>query len=135
MTDPRGVATSKGYDARGNVVRVTDGGGFVSTAVFNPLNLPTSKTDVRGHTTTMAYDPQGRLLATTDPIGAVTNKTYDAAGRNLVAVDATGRTTGFEYRFDFTTPLRTTYADGSQTLTIISWLDQPVVEVDSLGSV
>ncbi|MBI4181512.1 MAG: hypothetical protein HY520_00900 [Candidatus Aenigmarchaeota archaeon] len=98
-------ATAYGYDARGNLVNVTDPEGGVTAFAYNTLGQPISATDPNGYTTTYAYDPAtGRLERMTNPEGTTAVFSYDEAG-NLVNLTVTGAggehiTTLYQYNKD-----------------------------------
>ena len=70
LLDPKGNATTRYADVRGNLRRVVD--------------------PAPGGTTHYAWDHFGNLLSATDPIGAITSATYDVRGfkRSSFDVDA-----------------------------------------------
>jgi RHS repeat-associated protein len=101
-TTINGVATSKTYNAAGQVTSAKDGGGNISYtyhATSNPGSITTN-----GITETIAYyaatDPageRGRQKSLTDPDAGLTSYTYDNQGRLLTQTDAKTNSTTMHY--------------------------------------
>ena len=78
-TDVNDVTTYD-YDAQGNLIKVTDALGHVTTITsYDALDRPLSITDPNGLVTQLAYDTLGRLLSR-NVGGEITAFTYDPAG-------------------------------------------------------
>ncbi|MDI1461343.1 ricin-type beta-trefoil lectin domain protein [Catellatospora sp. KI3] len=107
--------TTYTYDAKCNVVAVTDPLGRKSTSVYSgdqdtpavdagfvPQGLVTKIISPTGTSQSLAYYQSGDLASITDPSGMVTEYTYDGMGRIIVKTDRTstnpaGLTTTFTY--------------------------------------
>ncbi len=87
-TSPRGFVSAVDYDERGNVIRLTDPDGNITTYAYddpdNP-DLETSITGPDGHTWRYLYDEGGRLLRTTPPSGSSARETteYNELGKPI----------------------------------------------------
>ncbi|MFZ4518512.1 MAG: DUF6531 domain-containing protein, partial [Microthrixaceae bacterium] len=106
ITDPGGRTTTKAYDARGNLTRVSDAEGRTTTFAYQasgplgPEDKPSSITDPTGVVTTLTYNPAGELLTTSRTIGATAatiTYRYEVAGEITSVTDPTGRRTTFAY--------------------------------------
>ena len=91
-----GITTDFVYDAKGNLIDITNGKGENIHYAYNANGLLLSSRDGRGFTTTYEYDANGNLKKTTDPEGNVTEYSYDAAGRLLWQKDPLGYFTYFQ---------------------------------------
>ncbi len=80
------------YDEDLNMVRFTDGRGFVTSWTYDGHGRKTSETNALGDTRTWTYDGQGRLVAETDFAGVVTRYEYDARGNRIKKYQAYGTT-------------------------------------------
>ena len=91
-TDENGNTITYGYDANGNITRLTYPGNLDVTYTYDALNRMTSVTDWNNRQTTYSYDEDGRLKTVTRPNGTVRRHDYDAAGRliQVVEEDANG---------------------------------------------
>jgi RHS repeat-associated protein len=105
--DPLGNYSTKTYDARGQVIAVTDALGRTERYEYDPAGRKIKTLDAEGNVTETAYDLEGRVLAVTDPLGNTTRSEYDLEGRPLKQIDALSRTTQSVYN-----------AAGKVTLTI-----------------
>lgn len=100
-----GPQTRMEYDAAGNVIRVTDDNGHVTTTAYDPyLLFPRVVTDPLGHATTTTVDYRwAQPVLIVDPNGAETAFGYDGAGRPVCAArpgDSLAQcTTRTSYRF------------------------------------
>jgi len=68
VVDPRGNATSLGYDSHGNLLTTTDPLGNMTTSTYNSLNEPLTSKDGNGVTTTYTYDARGNRLSQSRPL-------------------------------------------------------------------
>lgn len=124
VIDPAGNSVRYGYDAAGNLVRVTDRVGNVTTltyktspahyldkvidplgregvkATYGPDGRLTTTTDANGHSVFTTYDPDNSLLRTTDALGHTSIAEYDAQGNLVTLSDPLGRTTRLTYDAD-----------------------------------
>jgi len=78
------------YDDHLNLVKFTDGRGFVTTYTYDDRGHKTSETDALGNVRTYTYDDQGHLLTATDPKGVVTKYEYDDRGNLIKKYQAYG---------------------------------------------
>lgn len=74
-------ATGYSYDARGDMIGMTDAAGNAWSWGFDVLGRETSATDPDTGTTATAYDDAGRAVSTTDARGVTLVSTYDALDR------------------------------------------------------
>jgi RHS repeat-associated protein len=96
-TTPAGNTTTYGYDAKGNVTRLTPPSPLGETTLkVDALSRVTSSTNGNGGTTTFAYDKSDRLKKSTTSSQTVTY-TYDRSGNLTVRKDSTGTT---RYTYD-----------------------------------
>ncbi|TPW21196.1 MAG: YD repeat-containing protein, partial [Elusimicrobia bacterium] len=80
-TSPSGAAVTRyGYDAKANLVSITDPDGDATRFAFDAKGRLVGATDARGQVTSFAYDAAGLETAVTDARGA-RNYAYDAQGR------------------------------------------------------
>ncbi|MGA4840064.1 RHS repeat-associated core domain-containing protein [Streptomyces sp. G45] len=94
VTDPKGVASSTdgdytttyAYDAYGQLTKATDANGNPTLySDFAPSGYPRTTTDALSKTTKTEYDERGQVTAVTDALGKKTTQTYDTYGRPLVS--------------------------------------------------
>lgn len=98
VTDGNGHATHFEYDASGNKIRETDPLGNFIVWTYDPLfNRMTSTTDKNGNTTIYTYDANGNLLQVNKPLNISESFTYDSKGNRLTSTDGNGWTTAFIY--------------------------------------
>jgi YD repeat-containing protein len=107
-----GDVTRFTYDARGDLVSITDALGHLSEIT--------------------AHDPHGRPLAIRDPNGTVTGLTYDARGR-LVSRNVDGQATGFDYDAAGNL-LRATLPNGSSLRYTYDAAHRSIAMDDNLGN-
>lgn len=99
-TQPDGagpITTSYGYDATGNLTRVTDGNGHATVYTYNPWGLTETTVEpaTPGQTTladrsyTVAYDDAGLPVRHDQPGGVSISRTFDELGR-LITETGTG---------------------------------------------
>ena len=105
VTQPQTAAltavTSYGYDAAGNLTRVTDGRGNVTAYGYSPWNQQTSTVEpstaaypnVADRTWTIAFDAGGLPVREVQPGGVTVTRTFDNLGR-LTSVAGTGGPAG-----------------------------------------
>ena len=93
-TDAKGATTTYGYDAKGNLTKVTPPAPLgATTTAYDGLSRVTSTTDGKGQSTTYAYDALDRPTRVGFADGLVVTLRYDAGGRLVERADATGTTT------------------------------------------
>jgi RHS repeat-associated protein len=90
--------TAMAYDARGNLVMITNARGDQSTIEYDSRGLPTKTTDFAGHQTINTYNASGDLVLVTNGEGSQTSYTYDAAGRRATMTLPLGQV--FTYTYD-----------------------------------
>ncbi|AGG88545.1 RHS repeat domain-containing protein [Rhodanobacter denitrificans] len=108
------IKVSYEYDANGNVTKVTDALGNVTTMTYDALDRVSKSTDATNHATSFQYDVAGRLIEVTDPRGKATAYTYDGFGQLWQQVSPDTGTTTFAYD-PYGLPLSMTRADGVLT--------------------
>jgi RHS repeat-associated protein len=113
------VESSYSYDADGNLVTFTEPEGdlgtylAVTTFTYNARNELVSVTDALNKTTTYIYDPDGNVTSAIDPLDNINTYTYDNADNMLTDTDALGTTT---YTYDADDELTSvTNPDGNTT--------------------
>ncbi|RSD24867.1 RHS repeat-associated core domain-containing protein [Amycolatopsis eburnea] len=86
------AATTRQYDALGNLLNVTDPAGAVTRYRYDQLGRPVERTDPDpaagdqpGGVWSYGYTTEGELLSTTDPTGSRVEATYDDLGRQVTA--------------------------------------------------
>lgn len=96
-----GDATTRVFDAEGNLLSEANGLGHVRTfSGYNGLGLPGRITGINGDITDYSYDARGRLLSTTtyiNGIAATTTRSYDGRGRLVRETSADGIATDYGY--------------------------------------
>ena len=85
------------YDAAGNLIKIIDSDGNITTTDYNSMGKVSSATDEKGRTTTYDYDDFGNLTKINYPDGTTETFTYDREGNNLTATDRMGRTVTMTY--------------------------------------
>lgn len=90
IVDAGGFATTIDYDAKGNIVKITDPLNGVRSFTYNSRGQPLAMTDEAGRTTSLAYDAKGNLQTVTDPLGVVTEIERNAAGEITGLIQAKG---------------------------------------------
>lgn len=91
------ATTSYAYDAVGNLIRVTDPLGHVTTHAYDKRNRRISTTDALGNKTAWAYDAVGNMLTVTRPYSTVTTNVYDSMNRLTRTTDPKGQVTQMAY--------------------------------------
>ena len=85
------------YDNSGNLVKIIDSDGNVTTTEYNSMGKVSSATDEKGRKTTYDYDDFGNLVKISYSDGTTETFTYDREGNNLTATDRLGRTVTMTY--------------------------------------
>jgi len=96
-TDPVGASESFAYDLAGNLTRKTDRNGQVSTSVSDPLNRFVGASYADGASTNILYDVGGRHVRVDDSAGGAFTNTYDVLDRPLTQSSSLGTVS---YRYD-----------------------------------
>ncbi|MGW0924937.1 LamG-like jellyroll fold domain-containing protein [Streptomyces sp. NPDC002755] len=89
VTATTSITTTLGYDAAGNLTRLTDGRGNKTVYTFNSLGLPestiepstTAHPNAVDRTWTTVYDKAGQAVTELLPGGVKRERTYDGLGR------------------------------------------------------
>lgn len=91
------------YDAAGNVLTQTGPDGETFSFTYDPdCNLVASETDPAGNVTTYQYDAECNLRFITDPLGGVIELRYDIRGDVTDFIDQSGNQWQFTYdRFGY----------------------------------
>lgn len=100
VTNGRGQVTQLGFNERGNLLRVEDPLGGITTYSYDDVDNPdleTSITDPNDNTTLLTYNEHGRLLTRRAPNGDTRNFAYDDSGRTTLMVDPDGRRYTYVY--------------------------------------
>ncbi|TCO81905.1 RHS repeat-associated protein [Chthoniobacter flavus] len=90
-------ATTKGYDAVGNVLTVTDANHHTTTNTYDFVNRLQTTTDAANITVTYGYDEVGNRISVKDGLNQQTTFAYDGLNRNTTTTDAAGKTTTLGY--------------------------------------
>ncbi|MCM1524507.1 MAG: polymorphic toxin-type HINT domain-containing protein [Ruminococcus sp.] len=85
------------YDAAGNLIKIVDSEGSVTTTEYNSLGKVSSAVDEKGRRTSYEYDDFGNMTKISYPDGTTESFTYDREGNNLTATDRMGRTVSMTY--------------------------------------
>ena len=101
------------YDNSGNLVKIIDSDGNVTTTEYNSMGKVSSATDEKGRKTVYDYDNFGNLVKISYPDGTTEAFTYDREGNNLTATDRLGRTVTMTYD-KVGNLLSKTYPNGAQ---------------------
>jgi RHS repeat-associated protein len=109
------------YDAKGNVIKKTDGLRYNGSIESSPG-------------TAYTYDGLNRVTEVTDILGNKTTFAYDIMGNMVKQTDARGNTTMFEYKGDGTLA-RALYADGGIREFAYDGLGRVVSEKDQNGNI
>ena len=126
--DEAGIKTKYDYDAKGNLIKMTEASGTPDERITEyQVNSKgqTTQTTRKGRTeandtvtpdavTQTEYDALGQVTKVTDAEGGVTHYTYDRAGNLTSMTDALGHTTLYESDADGNL-LKTTDAEGRVT--------------------
>jgi len=121
VVDPNGHASSFAYSTNGDLIKVTDAAGDITTSSFDAVGRPLTEVSPKGnvtggnpsqYTTTLATNAFGDVTSVTDPLQHQTVYGYDAE-RNLTSIkDPRLNTTS--YTFDADNELSGIgYADGT----------------------
>jgi len=100
-TDPatQNTTTRYGYDAKDNLVQVTDPSNLVTTYALDGLDNQTALTSPDTGTATATFDAAGNQLTRTDARGIVATSTYDALNR-IVSTTYADTSLNVVYHYD-----------------------------------
>ena len=88
----------KTYDAKGNVLTVTDRLGQIMRYEYDPIySFVTKVTDKNGHITRLTYDSRGNRTSTINAKGETTTFAYDQFGQQTSMTDALNHTWSMVY--------------------------------------
>lgn len=85
------------YDESGNLIKIIDSDGNITTTEYNSMGKVAVATDEKGRQTSYDYDDLGNLVKITYADGTSESFTYDREGNNLTATDRLGRTVTMKY--------------------------------------
>jgi len=88
------------FDDLGDLVRqdqVSDGKTLTTTATYDSVGRPLTRTDQLNHTWTVTYDSNGNATSITDPLNKSTSVTYDSFGAPVTFQDAIGNVSKYTY--------------------------------------
>jgi len=85
------------YDEAGNLIKIIDSDGNITTTEYNSMGKVSVATDEKGRQTSYDYDDLGNLVKITYADGTSESFTYDREGNNLTATDRLGRTVTMKY--------------------------------------
>ncbi len=91
------VAEQYFYDAAGNLTKIIDSDGNVTSTEYNSMGKVSCATDEKGRKTSYEYDDFGNLIKITYSDNTTETFTYDREGNNLTATDRMGRTVTMSY--------------------------------------
>ncbi len=89
--------TTSKHDLLGNLVRVTDAAGNVTTVTWDSLGRKLTGCDPDTGCSSFTYDAAGHILTYRDAKGQVSTFTYDALGRRLTKTLADGKQVRWTY--------------------------------------
>ena len=122
-------------DDHGNVVRVTDVLGNVTSSTYDANDNRVSDTNPLGKTTTYTYDAAGNQTSETDPLGHVTKFAYNSLRQ--IHYDRHGRGGTYHHQWEWTPTgslTSTTDAAGRKTSYTYSAAGLPTSVTDPLGN-
>lgn len=85
------------YDEAGNLIKIIDSDGNITTTEYNSMGKVAVATDEKGRQTSYDYDDLGNLVKITYADGTSESFTYDREGNNLTATDRLGRIVTMKY--------------------------------------
>jgi RHS repeat-associated protein len=97
VTDPLGRVSTRVTDAVSRLIQTTNPLDQTMQYQYNPLNQVTQVFDPLGSETQMAYDANGNLLTLTDALGHATTYTYDSMDRLSTRTDPLGHGESYQY--------------------------------------
>ncbi|HEY0148093.1 MAG TPA: LysM peptidoglycan-binding domain-containing protein [Allosphingosinicella sp.] len=131
---PEQSVTRFGYDGFGNVVRVTDPNGNVTTRSFDKLGRMIAETDAENGTVTIEYNAFGEAVRSTNPRGASATTEYDKLGRVIAQTNAANGVVRYQYNA-FGEPVKVTDARGNSSYSYYDKLSRVVSSRDAEGFV
>lgn len=134
FTDKRGFTTYYSYDDRGNLSKVTNPLGEVTSMAYDEQNHLTYVQQANGGEYHLAYDSQGNLLSTKDSLNNETKMNYNDLGLATEVIQADQSRQSFDYD-DRGNVIALTHANGGQNFYEYNLLNQVVKSTDALGNV
>ncbi|MDR2569883.1 MAG: hypothetical protein LBD23_06245, partial [Oscillospiraceae bacterium] len=117
------------YDKNGNIIKVTDVLGSVTTVSYDCLDRIKTITNALGHTKKFSYDALGNITSITDESDNETKYIYSSTGELIEVIDAMCHSTKYDYdkagrmtRMEQYRVIDETYADLKQIeLQVTTW--------------
>lgn len=134
LIDPRGIVTTRAYDARGNLLAETTPDG-TTAYTYSLQNKLTSVMDPLSRYTAYSYDAAGNLLKVVNPLGDASEFLYDSKGRVQRFSDFAGNDTFFEDYCGCGRPATVRNPDGSVRRIEYNVLGQVTKVTDEVGNV
>ena len=97
LSEAVAYATKQDYDAKGNLTKITDRNGKLTTLAYDGLGRLTQVTDPLSGITRYAYDQRDNLIAVTDANSNTTRYTYDRNNRRTSETRPLGQTQTYQY--------------------------------------
>ncbi len=97
VTDGEGRITTMNYDDLDRMISSTDSANATTTLVYDENGNNTSATDALNRQWTSVYDKRNRLESRTDPLARVTRGQYDTANQLLKVTSPSGRVMRYTY--------------------------------------
>ena len=133
MTDRGGYLWSFSYDTRGQLLSATNPAGGVVTYTYDAKGNRIASTDSDTGVTTYQYDSLSRLTNVVNPDNTTLRVTYDADDRLLTATDERGHVTAYAYDRNGNTT-NVVDAAGNAVRFVYDNMDRLVRRVDTLGN-
>ena len=134
VINPRGFATTRTFDARGNMLNETTAEGSRSFT-YNEMNKVTKAVDLLGGATVYQYSSTGKVETVTNPLGDTATVSYDSQGRVQLFANFDGVTTQYADYCSCGSPLTTINPDGSIRKIKTNQFSQVIQETDELGNI
>jgi RHS repeat-associated protein len=134
ITDPSGAKVSYQHDSKGNVNSVTDAKNQMTAFTYDLYNNLTSMIDPLGAVTIFAYDAAGNMTTKTDSQGNVTTFTYNSRNQLTSVTDPLGNTTTYTYDANGN-KASATDANGNTTYFAYRYNGQVKKITDALGKI
>jgi RHS repeat-associated protein len=97
VTDPLGRVTTRASDAVSRLIQSTNPLGRSTEYQYNPLNQVTEVVDPLGNATQVTYDGNGNLTSLTDALRHGTTYIHDSMGRLSTRTDPLGHSESYQY--------------------------------------
>lgn len=96
-TNFRGFVTSYKYDAKGNLIKITDAKTQFAEMFYDSRGFVNRSRDFRGNSIWFEYNANGYRTKMTDPLSDITLYGYDAVGRQTTMTSPLGFVTTTQY--------------------------------------